>query len=105
MIITVIPRIDEDGLPILFFPHEPANPGRMVCYVHLGQHGEADIGYYRQKTKPDRSNACADLIKEYASLPGGGRIVIRHRRERKPRAGDRPPPLLFSDPLRAPRRL
>jgi hypothetical protein len=78
--ITVIPRIEKDGTPILFLPDDEANPGRIACYVRVGQHSEADLGYYRT-TKPDKTGACADLIKEYENLgPDKCTVKIRKRR-------------------------
>jgi len=80
--ITIIPRIEKDGTPILFLPDDPCSrPDRIGCYAHLGQHSEADIGYYYQDTKPDRANACAPLLNEYRSIPPrDAELVIRKRR-------------------------
>lgn len=45
----VIYRKSKDGQVIAWLPDQPANPGRMVCYMHIGQHGE---GIYPAETKP-----------------------------------------------------
>lgn len=74
----VIPRVEKDGTPILFFPEFDANYGRIVIYVRVGQHGEADLEYYRT-TKPDHKNACADLIREHESFPDSTPHVLRKR--------------------------
>ncbi len=81
MKITIIPRLEKDGTPILFLPDDPVNPGRIGCYSHVGQHSEADLGYYYENTKPDRANACADLLSEYRSIPPcEAELVLRERR-------------------------
>ena len=42
----------EDGAPILFFPSEPANPGRVLCYAQIGEHSEAGRAYMRKLPEP-----------------------------------------------------
>lgn len=32
---------------IAFLPDEPANPGNIMSYMHVGQHGEASIAFMR----------------------------------------------------------
>ena len=84
MKITIIPRMEKDGTPILFLPDDPVNPGRIGCYAHLGQHSEADLGYYYENTMPDRKGACAALIDEYRSIPPrDAELVKRERRTRR----------------------
>ena len=46
---------------IAFFPGAPANPGNIMSYVHCGQHGEADYGFFLQNCRP-----CTE--KEYRPL-------------------------------------
>lgn len=36
----------------LFFPHTPANRGRIVCWSRIGQHAEASLDYYHTTRKP-----------------------------------------------------
>ena len=31
---------------IAFLPDTEANPGHVLCYQHIGQHGEASLGFY-----------------------------------------------------------
>lgn len=86
MAIIVIPRVEKDGTPVLFIPREPANPGRIVCYAHIGQHSEADFGYYYRMTKPDKLGACKHLLQEYYNLgPVKDRqeLIIRQRIRRR----------------------
>ena len=77
--IIAIPRIEAGGMPILFFPTEPARRGRIVCYAHIGQHAEADIGYYLQSTRPDKTGVCKDLIAEYEGLGPERCKLILHK--------------------------
>jgi hypothetical protein len=82
MAIVVIPRVEKDGTPILFFPGEQASLGRIVCYAHLGQHSEAVFGYYYRMTKPDKLGVCKHLLREYYNLgPIEDRqeLIIRQR--------------------------
>ena len=84
------------GNPILFLPDQAANPGRMLCYVHTGQHSEADISYYLKCRNPDTSHphvveACIDLVNEYAAKMEEGETfkrvfkdTARFRKERIP---------------------
>ena len=76
---NAIPRIDKDGTPVLFFPDDPVSkPGMIVCYAHIGQHSEASKDYYWNDTKPDKSNDCADLIREYENL-GRCKLTVKRR--------------------------
>jgi len=80
--ITIIPRIEKDGTPILFLPDDPClRPDFIGCYAHVGQHSEASLDYYYESTKPDRENACAALIEEYRSIPPrDAELVLKERR-------------------------
>lgn len=46
----------KNGNPILFFPEYRANLYKILCYVHLGQHSEAHLGYYWGLRNPDKKN-------------------------------------------------
>lgn len=66
----VIPRYDARNKEvILFLPDTGANLGNIAYYVHMGQHGEADTGYYRStKRVPPEAKARHDLhelLREY----------------------------------------
>lgn len=54
---------------IAFFPTLKANYGRVACYSHIGQHGEADILYYYE-TKKAKPEEYADLYRELTELVG-----------------------------------
>ena len=79
--IRVVCRVDKHtGEPILFLPDAKDRPGGSISYyTRVGQHGTASAAYYYRNTRPAKGNECADLVKEYAGQPGGGRVVIRHR--------------------------
>lgn len=45
----VIPKWDsKDKSVVLFFPDAEANLGCILSYIRVGEHGEADMGYFRQ---------------------------------------------------------
>lgn len=58
--VKVIYHKDADGNVVAFLPELPANVGNIVCYAHIGQHGEASIEYYHSTREA--------LPSEYASL-------------------------------------
>ena len=73
--IILVPRVypaKPDGHPecVLFLPHAAANPGRIVCYAHVGQHSEASTDYYSDTRPP----ADAPII-ERQRLPAGWRSI------------------------------
>lgn len=37
----------QQGKVTAYLPTCEANPGRIMCYAHIGQHCEADLRYYR----------------------------------------------------------
>lgn len=43
-------RRKKDRDLIAFLPDEPANPGNVMSYMHIGQHGEASLEYMRECT-------------------------------------------------------
>lgn len=51
---------------VAFLPDSDANPGRIMAYMHVGQHGEASYGFYREcrpvkATDPDARALLAKL--------------------------------------------
>lgn len=82
---------DEHETPVLFrvhrapkkhgadvtavFPCEPhdINGRYMSCYVHVGQHGACDLGWY-QRTRPATAEEYADLRRELEGAPYGYRL-------------------------------
>jgi hypothetical protein len=75
----VIPRVHPEHGPILFINDCPATFGHLVCYQHIGQHGEASLDYYRE-TKPAREGECDALLREWNGQPPSNvRMVVRQR--------------------------
>lgn len=65
-ITTVVFRVAKDGEVCALFPFELGqvrNPGTCSCYVHVGQHSWADVGYVN-KTKPATRKQYLPLLKE-----------------------------------------
>lgn len=60
-------------------PDVPANPGRVTCYAHVGQHGEADRAWVREKTRPATPAEYEALHRELSRIyaPETLRIVAR----------------------------
>jgi hypothetical protein len=78
--IRVVCRIDKHtGEPILFLPDSRERPGFIAYYTRVGQHATASTAYYYRNTRPAKGDECADLVREYESIPGGGRVVVRQR--------------------------
>lgn len=66
----------------LFFPHDQANPGNLAMWD--GCHGEAALGYYRERTAAPRTLAerlaCQMAVDSYrrflASIPEGPQTLV-----------------------------
>lgn len=58
--LKVIYRKEAGGGIVAFLPELPAARGNVVCYAHIGQHGEASIEYYHSTREA--------LPSEYAPL-------------------------------------
>ena len=63
--VKVIFRKDEGGEVVAFLPELPAARGNIVCYAHIGQHGEASMDYYNstQTASPEEYNALYEELK------------------------------------------
>lgn len=68
--------------PIAFLPDVEANPGNIMSYEHMGQHGEASMDYY-WSTKPCEPELYAPLLKELESIGYRPRVMKKIMR-RKP---------------------
>ena len=70
MKLNAIPRIEEDGSPILFFNNVEANTGYIAC-VTIHGHTEASYEYYLKHTRPSNFNSkfyCLGYDKEELKL-------------------------------------
>ena len=54
---------------VAFFPETYRNY-TLDCYAHIGQHGTADINYYRYDTKKATPEEYKDLYNELTNLVG-----------------------------------
>lgn len=70
----VIFRKFRDGEVIAWLPDAPANPGRMLSYMHIGQHAE---GSYPADTAPATEADYAPLWQELRRIGYKLRIVRR----------------------------
>jgi len=66
-------RIERDGRPVLFF-HCADGEGFTTTYSHSDQHSEASATYFRECTRPVRTDAertAVDaLVREWNGQPG-----------------------------------
>ena len=69
----VIYRKWDNGDVIAWLPDVPANPGRMMSYEHVGQHGE---GIYPAATLPAMPEEYADLHQELTKIYAPDELVI-----------------------------
>ena len=76
--IKVIFRKHRDGNIIAFMPELPANRGNIVCYEHIGQHGEASVQYYHT-TEKATADEYAPLYDELREIYDDCELVIRQR--------------------------
>lgn len=73
-------RGEHRGDVTAVFPHFKANPGRMVCYAHLGQHGECAVEWYARDTRPATSTEYGPLLMELQNIYGPLRVARRRSR-------------------------
>ncbi len=63
-------RIDRNGDPATLtavLPDLPANPGRDVCYAHVGQHSECSRDWY-YSTRPATPKVYRSLLGELRQI-------------------------------------
>lgn len=65
------------------FPTLEATSGHLVCYAHIGQHGECSHGWYRT-TRPATEDEYRDLLRELRGIyeQDGDKLVLRKRIQR-----------------------
>lgn len=59
----------------------PAKPGFVVCYAHVGQHGEGARAYFRDCTRNATPIERAALVRELRGIYGPIRILKRWPRD------------------------
>jgi hypothetical protein len=62
---------------IAFLPDAEANPGMVMAYEHIGQHGEADYEGCLLETRPAKLNDYSALLQELESLGYSLRVMQR----------------------------
>lgn len=63
--LKVIFRVWKDtGDVIAFLPEVEANPGQIMSYMHVGQHGEADYFHCLKVTRPASNAEAQPLARE-----------------------------------------
>ncbi len=78
--LPILFRKDREGGDIVaFFPTLPSNPDRMVCYAHVGQHGEASMEYYYYRTKPAKPDEYTELLAELTQIYDDCDLVVYKR--------------------------
>ena len=75
--IKVIFRKIENEM-VAFFPELPANPGYMLSYQHIGQHGEADLGFFFTTEKANLEEY-SSLLKELKSIYSDCELLVRQK--------------------------
>lgn len=63
---------------VAFMPELPANYGRILSYMHIGQHGEADLGFYHE-TKKATAEEYNPLLKELKSIYDDCILVVKQK--------------------------
>lgn len=81
----VIFRRWKDGDIIALFPTHPGtcDPSTCSSFMHVGQHGSADLAHVINSTSPAKPEEYADLFRELESPPYGYRLKLikRHTRQ------------------------
>ena len=64
----VIFRKEKDGGILAVFPIYWDYRYNLMCYAHIGQHGGCSLEYYREDTKPAKSEDYAPLLEELRAI-------------------------------------
>lgn len=76
--VKVIFRKCKEGDIIAFFPELSANRENILCYQHIGQHGEASYLFYLDTEKATEEEY-RSLLKELQTIYDDCELVIRQR--------------------------
>lgn len=63
---------------IAFFPEIEVNYGRIMSYMHMGQHGEADLGFYYE-TKKATGEEYEPLLNELKTIYDDCELVVKQK--------------------------
>lgn len=67
---------------VAYLPSIPATQGRIACYVHVGQHGEADYDFYRSgraATESEYQPLLDELRQIYETGDQSTKLLVRKR--------------------------
>ncbi len=70
----------QGGDVIAILLDAPANPGYVMCYQHVGQHGEGQYFAIMAQTRPATVEEYAPLKRELEGVPYRYRLALRKRR-------------------------
>ena len=73
------------GGVVAILPDQEANPGRVVTYEHVGQHGEGDYNLLLRATRPSTLDERSPLQKELKDIGYNPLAVKRLARPRRRR--------------------
>lgn len=63
---------------VAFFPEIDANYGKILSYMHIGQHGEADLEFY-QETKKATEAEYKPLLEELKSIYDDCELMVKQK--------------------------
>lgn len=63
---------------VAFFPEIEVNYGRILSYMHIGQHGEADLGFYHE-TKKVTEAEYKPLLEELKVIYDDCELVVKQK--------------------------
>lgn len=68
----------EEYEVVAFFPEIEANYTRILSYMHMGQHSEADLGFYHESKKTTEEEY-KPLLEELKAIYDDCELVVRQR--------------------------
>lgn len=63
---------------VAFFPEIEVNYGRILSYMHIGQHSEADLGFYHE-TKKVTETEYKPLLEELKAIYDDCELVVKQK--------------------------
>ena len=63
---------------VAFFPEIEANYGRILSYMHIGQHSEADLGFYHV-TKKATETEYKPLLEELKAIYEDCELIVKQK--------------------------
>ena len=81
--LKVIFRKTTDGEIIAFFPEINVNWNKIMSYMHVGQHGEADYGFYKKCTKTATEEEYKPLLNELKVIYNDYTLVVKQKLQYK----------------------